>query len=161
VAEVIVHDARLDEIAPGTLYRVLKLRVDVFVVEQACAYSELDGRDLEPEARLVWAEEDGAVLATLRLLIDADGSARIGRVATASTARTRGIAARLMERALELVKTDGSGRRPEIVLDAQAYLEHWYERFGFLRDGEDFYEDGIAHLPMRFVAKPRDTSNRQ
>lgn len=138
-----VHVASLPEIDPVTLYKLLALRVDVFVVEQECAYHELDGRELEPGSRLVWAQAGDEVLATLRLLTDADGSARIGRVATAPRARSLGLAARLVERAIEL-----AGAAP-VVLDAQSHLAGWYARFGFARDGADFVEDGIPHTPMR------------
>jgi ElaA protein len=139
-----VHDARLARIDPETLYRVLRLRTDVFVVEQECAYPELDGRDLEPDARQLWIERaDGEVVATLRVLRDPDGTARIGRVATAVSARGEGLAAQLMRRALELA---GDG---EVVLEAQTYLEDWYSRFGFVRAGADYVEDGIPHVPMR------------
>jgi ElaA protein len=138
-----LHDAPLAALDAETLYRILALRVDVFVVEQRCPYPELDGRDLERSARLVWAERDGVVLATLRLLTDADGSARIGRVATAAAARGAGLAATILARALEL-----AAGRP-VVLDAQSHLAGWYARFGFERAGADFDEDGITHTPMR------------
>ena len=149
-----VHDARLAELDPATLYRILALRSAVFVVEQDCVYPDLDGRDLEPAARQLWVEQDGAVLATLRLLHDPDGRARIGRVATAHAARGDGLAARLMARALELA--DGA----TIVLDAQAYLVGWYARFGFEADGPEFVEDGIPHVPMRRGASWRSTRTR-
>jgi ElaA protein len=90
----------------------------------------------------LWIEQDDTVLATLRLLRDPDGTARIGRVATAMEARGAGLAAQLMWHALAL--TSG-----EVVLGAQAYLERWYGQFGFVRDGADYLEDGIVHLPMR------------
>lgn len=138
-----VHEARLASLDAAILYRILALRVDVFVVEQRCPYPELDGRDLEPSTLLVWAERDGAVLATLRLLRDADGSARIGRVATAAPERGEGLAARIVAHALELAR----GRT--VVLAAQSHLAEWYARFGFVRAGADFDEDGIAHTPMR------------
>lgn len=141
--DAVVRDALLTELDPVTLYKILALRVDVFVVEQECAYHELDGRELEPGARLVWAAVDDEVLGTLRLLRDADGAMRIGRVVTAPTARSAGVAARLMARALEL-----AGDVP-VVLDAQTHLADWYGRLGFVRDGEDFVEDGIPHTPMR------------
>src|SRR3954462_10119303 len=73
-----------------------RLRVDVFVVEQQCPYPELDGRDAEPATVHLWFEEDGDVLATIRVLDDG-GSRAIGRVATAVTARGRGLAARLID----------------------------------------------------------------
>jgi ElaA protein len=148
-----VHDGVIADIDPTVLYRLLALRVDVFVVEQACRYRELDGRDLEPGARLVWAEQHDQPVATLRLLIDPDGAVRIGRVATAATARGAGLASSLMRRALGLAATMAPGA--DAVLDAQTYLVGWYARFGFRRDGADFDEDGISHTPMR---RPVDTA---
>lgn len=125
-----------------TLYRILKLRVDVFVVEQACAYPELDGRDLEPDAYQLWIEQDDEVLATLRMLRDDSRTLRIGRVATAASARSRGLARQLTEEALRRFGTT------DVVLDAQSQLESWYARFGFIRSGPEFVEDGIPHVPM-------------
>ncbi len=145
--DVDVHEATIIQLDPRTLYRILALRTDVFVVEQKCPYPELDGRDLEPDARQLWLERDSEVLATLRLLREPDGTARIGRVATATSARGEKLAARLMQRALDL------GAQDDIVLDAQSYLFDWYARFGFVRDGEDYVEDGIPHVPMRLPAR--------
>lgn len=143
VPAVQVRSASVAELDPLTLYRILQLRVDVFVVEQECAYRELDGRDLEPSAVLVWAERDGEVVATLRLLRDHDGRTRIGRVATSALNRHDGIAGLLMRHALELAGAN------TVVLDAQSHLAHWYARFGFERSGADFVEDDIPHTPMR------------
>jgi ElaA protein len=138
-----VLDAATGELDPVTLYEILRLRTDVFVVEQECPYPELDGRDLEPDARQVWIADGEHIQATLRVLRDPDGTARIGRVATAKDARGKGLAAVLMHRAIEL-----AGEH-DVVLDAQKYLEGWYARFGFEPDGPDYIEDGIPHVPMR------------
>jgi ElaA protein len=135
------------ELDPVTLYRILRLRVDVFVVEQACPYPELDGRDLEPGCRWVWAELDGQLVGTLRLLAEDTGTVRIGRVATAESARSAGVAGRMMAFALE----QSVGKAA--LLDAQSYLQGWYQRFGFQPSGPEFVEDGIAHLPMRRAAQ--------
>ena len=135
------------ELDPVTLYRILRLRVDVFVVEQACPYPELDGRDLEPGCRWVWAELAGGLVGTLRLLTEEAGTVRIGRVATAESARSTGVASRMMTFALE--QSAGS----TVLLDAQSYLRGWYQRFGFQPCGPEFVEDGIAHLPMRRAAQ--------
>jgi ElaA protein len=145
-----VRDAPLAALEPGTLYRILALRSEVFVVEQNCVYLDLDGRDLEPSARQLWiADDTGDVLATLRLLTDDDGRRRIGRVVTAPAARGAGLSAQLMERALELV-----GDVPA-VLEAQSYLVDWYARFGFVPSGDEYVEDGILHTPMaRAGARP-------
>lgn len=145
-----LHTSPVREMRPETLYRVLQLRTDIFVVEQECAYPELDGRDLEPECAIVWASDREApserVLATLRVLRD-DDAFRIGRVAAHADARGTGLAAKLMERALELCE-EREASLP-IVLDAQEPLESWYAAFGFARDGATFSEDGIPHVPMR------------
>lgn len=144
---VTFHRAPVAEIAPLTLYRLLWLRVSVFVVEQEAAYPEIDGRDIEPGAELLWAEdESGAVLATLRLLRE-ERNTRIGRVATAAAARGRGLAADLMRAALGILDSEAPGI--PTLLDAQAHLADWYGRFGFVVSGEPFAEDGIPHLPMR------------
>ncbi|MFE1646487.1 GNAT family N-acetyltransferase [Microbacterium sp. P01] len=148
---VTYHRAVVRDIAPETLYRLLWLRVAVFVVEQQAAYAELDGRDIEPDTELFWVELDGVPAATLRLLRDSEGkedggTARIGRVATAVDARGRGLAAELMTRAVARAETrwPGSG----IALDAQEHLAAWYARFGFTVSGPVYEEDGIPHVPM-------------
>ncbi|TYP90737.1 GNAT family N-acetyltransferase [Blastococcus xanthinilyticus] len=134
--------ARFADLTPFEVYALCRLRVDVFVVEQECPYPELDGRDLEPATEHLWLESDGEVLATIRVLDD--GATRaIGRVATAATARGRGLAARLIEEGIA-----GYGHLP-LTLGAQAHLEDWYARFGFRRSGPGYLEDGIPHVPMR------------
>ena len=150
---VTIHRADVRAIEPLTLYAILRLRVDVFVVEQSCAYPELDGRDAEPGAELLWAAEGPAVVATLRVLHDPDGARRVGRVATAAAARSRGVASQLMRAALErCAEVDADA---PVVLDAQAHLAGWYARFGFDVAGERFDEDGIPHVPMRRAPRPR------
>lgn len=133
--------AAFDELDTTTLYALLRLRVDVFVVEQACPYPELDGRDLEPGTRHLWLDRDGAPIAYLRLLIEPDHP-RIGRVCVAKHARGGGHAARLMDAALDLV-----GDQP-CVLDAQSYLVDFYARYGFSPTGPEYVDDGIPHVPM-------------
>lgn len=135
-----VRVATFAELDPRTGYLIWQLRETVFVVEQRCPYPELDGRDLEAGTRHVWVD-DGGPVAYLRILDEGD-HARIGRVVVRSSHRGRGLARRMMERALELV-----GDRPSR-LDAQSYLAGWYERFGYRQVGEEFLDDGIPHVPM-------------
>jgi ElaA protein len=140
---IVIRSAPLRDLDALTLHGIMRLRQEVFVVEQECAYPDLDGRDVEPGAVQFWAEEaDGSVVATLRVLREAGGEVRIGRVASARSVRGRGVAAALVAEALE--ETD-----EPVVLDAQSHLEHWYLRIGFERAGEEFVEDGIPHVPMR------------
>ena len=132
-----------DALDPVTAYRLWQLRSEVFVLEQECLYPDLDGRDLEPGTRHVLALDDDRPVACLRVLDEPDGTARIGRVCVAASYRSVGLARRLMERAL----ADIGGRVS--VLDAQTYLEPWYERFGYGATGPEFLDDGIPHVPMR------------
>ena len=144
-----LHVGSPRELSLVEAYPILRLRVDVFVVEQDCAYPELDGRDLEPNTDWLWAtDESGSVIATLRVLADPDGRARIGRVATAPAARSTGVASQLLRRAL-----DSIGVEREIVMDAQSYLQAWYERFGFVATGPEYLEDGIPHVPMSLAPR--------
>ncbi len=140
-----VCSAATADLDPATLYAILRLRVDVFVVEQDCPYPELDGRDLEPATRQFWCTGAGSeVVATLRLLYDDDpGVWRIGRVAVAPAARGSGLVTALMTAAHDEL----GGRRS--VLDAQSHLVGMYARFGYLVDGPEYIEDGIPHTPMR------------
>jgi ElaA protein len=143
-----LHAATLPELTSTTLYALLRLRVDVFVVEQRCPYPELDGRDVEASTVHLWLEHDGTPVAYLRILREPDGAARIGRVVVPASVRGAGHAVRLLEAALDVV----DGR--ECVLDSQAHLVGFYARFGFRRAGDEFYEDGIPHVPMRRPAPP-------
>jgi ElaA protein len=124
-----------------TLYAILKLRSDVFVVEQNCVYADLDGRDTEPGTRHVWIARGDDIVAYLRILDDGDAE-RVGRVVTAAGARGDGLAGRLMEEALTVI-----GNRPS-VLSAQAYLVRFYAKYGYERTGPEYLEDGIPHVPM-------------
>ena len=138
--------AGLDQLPVRTAYDVWRLRQQVFVVEQDCPYPDLDGRDLEDSTRHVVLLEGAAVVGTLRVLDDGDWS-RIGRVVVAPAARGRGLAAVLMERALELC-----GDR-EVRLDAQTGLTAFYEGYGFVVTGPEFDEDGVMHVPMTRAAR--------
>jgi ElaA protein len=142
-----VRAAHLDELSPRTLLGILGVRQDVFVVEQQCAYADIDARDAEAATLHLWIEDDdGDVVSTLRLLSEGKAGHRIGRVATLPAARGRGYSSAVLTRAIEL-----SG--PPIVLSAQAYLVDWYARFGFEVCGDGWVEDGIDHAPMRLEVR--------
>ena len=143
--QVEVRVASFRDLDTTTLYAILKLRGDVFVVEQKCLYADLDGRDTEPGTRHVWLSRGDEILAYLRILDDGDAE-RIGRVLTVPAARGAGHAQRLMAEALIVI-----GNRPS-VLDAQAYLVRFYTRFGYQQTGPEYLEDGIPHVPMAKAA---------
>ena len=150
-----LHRARdVDTIPVRTFHDIARLRQEVFVVEQDCAYLDLDGRDLEPGTEQVWityapdaeTNSPAAVAATLRVLDEAErapGMRAIGRVVTHRDHRGKALARALME----AVVGDATGG--PLVLEAQSHLTGWYEAFGFVVDGDEYLEDGIPHTPMR------------
>lgn len=141
-ADLALHTATIDQLDAPTLYRLLRLRSDVFVVEQGDPYPELDGRDLEPSAVHLWLASGDEPAGYLRILDDPDGAARIGRVVVAPADRGAGLAGRLMTAALEHI-----GPR-RCVLAAQVDLAGFYARYGFTVTGPEFLDGSIPHLPM-------------
>ena len=136
-----VRSARFAELRPDALYGILRLRSEVFVVEQDCVYLDADGRDTEPTCVHFWIEDGGEVVACARLLHGPDGGSQIGRVVTRASHRRRDLGAQLMHAALAVAP------RP-VVLHAQSHLQPWYAGFGFVREGDEFLEDGIPHVLM-------------
>jgi len=150
VSEYDVRVAGFDELDALTAYRLWQLRESVFVVEQECAYLELDGRDVEPGTRHLWVGGHGDDPVGYLRVLDEGDHARIGRVLVAPSHRGQGMSGVLMRAALDVI-----GPRPS-VLAAQTPLAGWYATFGYLPDGDPFVEDGIPHTPMR-----RDPTTRR
>jgi ElaA protein len=138
--------AGIDELGARTAFELCRLRQDVFVVEQECAYPDLDDRDLEPATRHVVLLDDGRLVATARVLDDG-AEQRIGRVVCHPGVRGTGASGELMRAALDAATAAAPGA--DVVLGAQSPLIGWYASFGFAPDGPEYLEDGIPHTPMR------------
>jgi ElaA protein len=138
--EEIMRQSSFGDLTVHQLYAILRLRSEVFVVEQSCVYLDADGRDAEPGTLHLWTQRNGTPVAYLRVLDDVEVR-RIGRVVTHADARSGGLAGQLVQAVFD--RTSGPW-----VLDAQSHLTSWYERFGFAVSGEEFIEDGIPHVPM-------------
>lgn len=137
-----------DALTAHDLHDVLRLRADVFVVEQACPFPEIDGRDPDAAHLLVRSAPGGALHGTLRLFkpVRPGEAAAIGRVATAEAVRGTGLGRALMGEGIA-----EAGRRfgpVPIRIGAQSRLEDFYASLGFVRLGEDYIEDGIPHCAM-------------
>lgn len=130
------------------MYRILALRSDVFVVEQNCAYQDLDGKD--EHSIWVWAEdENGKVHATARLLPAgiSYNEISIGRVCTSMESRRTGLGKLLMEESIK--QCERIWGRQSITISAQQYLLRFYNELGFVEEGEMYLEDDIPHLKMK------------
>ncbi|MEZ4756980.1 MAG: GNAT family N-acetyltransferase [Flavobacteriales bacterium] len=138
--------ARLEELTPSQVHDLFRLRVDTFVVEQRCAYPELDGRD--PDCtHLLAMDPDGRLVACGRIVPPADdGMPHLGRIVVHPAMRGHGIAHELMRKALEAVGAIYGHTR--CALAAQSQLEAFYAEHGFVRSGPDYDWDGIPHVDM-------------
>ena len=143
-----VEDRAFVELTAREWHDIVKLRTDVFVVEQECPYPEFDGRDIEPGTRHCWVAGPGAgrpelpVAAYARGLAEAGGGTKIGRVVTHPAVRRNGLGGLLVK---HLVRATGG----PWTLDAQARLADWYASFGFEPAGAPFDDWGMLHVPMR------------
>ncbi|UYT56906.1 GNAT family N-acetyltransferase [Brucella sp. MAB-22] len=141
----------LDNLSPRALYAMLKLRVDVFVVEQKCPYPEIDGKDFEAfHLRILDGEE---LAASLRVLPpeQAGKPVKIGRVVVAPDYRGYKLGQRLMKEAIDFAHARFQGIAVE--LGGQSHLQKFYGSFGFVAISEEYLEDGIPHVDMRLDPK--------
>lgn len=137
------------ELTNHQLYELLKLRVDVFVVEQTCPYPELDNKDIAEGVKHLLGYRNGQLIACSRLLPPGVSypSVSIGRVATLQTARRDGLGHQLIREALEQCQSLWPNQAIEI--GAQEHLSEFYARHGFVRTSSTYLEDGIAHVDMK------------
>jgi ElaA protein len=138
-----IRSGRFADLDGRTVYDLARLRQAVFVVEQECAYADLDDADLDPATVHFWIDGPDGAAACLRVL-RGDGEWKIGRVCAALSARGTGLSARLMRAAM-----DSLGPEADVVLGAQTYAAGFYRKFGFAEYGEEYLEDGIPHIMMR------------
>ncbi|MBQ8541543.1 MAG: GNAT family N-acetyltransferase [Clostridia bacterium] len=131
---------RFDELTLDELYEILKIRVNVFVVEQNCPYSELD--DVDKDAFHVYLKDAGGMQAYLRVY--KKNGVRIGRVL--SLKRRQGLGTTVLNEGIRVAKEKLSAKK--IVIEAQTYARKMYENAGFVQTSEAFLEDGIEHIRM-------------
>jgi ElaA protein len=138
-----------EDLGTQQLYAVLALRSEVFVVEQNCPYLDPDGQDLQGDTHHLMAWQDDRLLAYLRLLDPQSqgGDVVIGRVVSAPAARGRGLGNTLLAKGIEAAERLWPG--VPIHLSAQAHLQSYYGRQGFVAEGQEYLEDNIPHIGMR------------
>lgn len=135
-----------DDLTNRELYRILKLRTEVFVLEQECLYPELDDKDYV--CLHLWAEKEGKIVAYTRLVPAGISYPQlsIGRVIVAKEERGTGLSQLLMQRATTaIVEAFGSN---DIQIGAQLHLKSFYEKLGFVQNSEPYPDYGILHIDM-------------
>ena len=135
------------ELTTNQLYEILKLRSEVFVVEQDCVYQDLDGLDQSSLHLCQW--QDSILVAYTRLLapgVDFDDACAIGRIITSPKVRRKGYGRPILQKSINVCEQ--LWPTIPIKLHAQTYLLDFYREFGFSTYGEEFLEDGIPHYFM-------------
>ena len=134
------------ELSTKELYQLLALRSEVFVVEQDCAYQDVDDKD--QLALHVMGFEDGKLVAYARIFPPGEyfDQVSIGRVVVKASHRGRALGIQLMKVAMERAKEEYN--TSEVSLSAQTYLQKFYIDLGFKAVGEEYLEDGIPHILM-------------
>jgi len=135
-----------DELTTKELYSILRLRSEVFVVEQNCVFLDMDNKDQYCHHLMGW--EGDRLLGYSRVLSAGISYAEssIGRIVTSPAARGRGIGRELLVQSINTLYSL-HGKR-DIRIGAQYYLKKFYESFGFVQKGDVYLEDGIEHIEM-------------
>lgn len=139
------------ELTAHEVYDILRLRCEVFVVEQDCPYLDPDDKDRKPGAlHLLGRAPDGELVAYLRLLpagVSYEGAPSFGRVVTSPRHRGRGLGDALVAEALRRMDELWPGQ--PVRIGAQAHLTGYYGKHGFVVDSDEYDEDGIPHREMQ------------
>ena len=141
---------RFSELSTDELYELLKLRIDVFVVEQTCFYPDLDNLDRHPETLHLFAYKDEHIVAYCRLLppnLVYENESAIGRVVISERGRGLGLGHQLMQRANEQI--DKLWPNDSCHISAQEHLKLFYQQHGFKQISQMYLEDDIPHIAMR------------
>lgn len=136
---------RFEELSAAEVYEILKARVQIFVVEQKCAYQDVD--DIDYRSLHIFYKSEGRITAYLRAFYRDGKTVQLGRVLT--TEHGKGVGGELLKNAIQIVKEEMKADR--IYIEAQTYAVGFYEREGFAVCSDEFLEDGIPHVKMERI----------
>ena len=138
---------RFDALTTTELYSLLRLRSEVFIVEQNCVYQDIDDKD--KKALHLIGEFNGKIVAYARLFKSGDyfDNASIGRVVIDANYRDKKWGHEMMQQAITGIETHF--RETKITISAQLYLQKFYESNGFVKTSEMYLEDDIPHIEMK------------
>lgn len=145
--DLVLHKKLFQELTVDELYELLRIRAEVFVVEQDCVYQDMDGDD-QVSVHL-WLTEGDKVVALCRVCPAGTHmeEVSIGRVIT--TERNKGYGKRIMLEGIKVAQEHFNAKRIDI--EAQEYARGFYEQVGFRQSSEPFILDGIPHIRMTWT----------
>ena len=143
---------RFNELSVEEIYQILKVRADVFIIEQKCIYKDIDGKD--EKARHVLGKENNEIIAYTRILEEDDqyNYPSISRVVVKKQNRGEERGKKIMKETIKYIVEEL--KEKTIVLAAQKYLEKFYRELGFIAEGEEYLEDEIPHQKMKLKIMP-------
>ena len=134
-----------NDLSKDQFFDILKLRIEIFVVEQCCCYQELDNED--KKALHVSIYNDGIIVAVGRIIPNLHNKeVKIGRIAVKMEHRKKGLAYKMMKDIINFISK--KYKNFSVLLSAQTYLIEFYQSFGFKEIGNTYLEDGIEHINM-------------
>ena len=133
-----------DELSTSELYEILKLRQDVFIIEQQCVYPDIDQKD--SNSLHVFVKDHDEIIAYLRVLEKGISFDEVGIGRVISKYRRKGLGTLVLKAGIQAAKE--IYHADEIIIEAQTYAKHFYEIQGFVQCSDEFLEDGIPHIKM-------------
>lgn len=140
---------KFNEIDIKTLHNIFLIRAEVFIVEQQCAYQDIDGKDTNSIHIIGKKKEE--IIAYSRIMNLNNDFCSIGRVLVKKDLRKKGLGIKLMKKSIE--EATKLYNKKKIKISAQEYLENFYEELGFKHTGKSYLEDGIPHIEMTAILK--------
>ncbi len=140
------------DLTPSELYQILKLRQDIFIIEQDCIYDDID--NIDPFCTHLCLMEEN-MLAGYARIVPAGKKFEypsIGRIVVPTIKRGKGYGRKLIRKALDYLRSQNANK---VIIEAQSHLKTFYESEGFIAEGSDYDVDGIPHIKMW-----QSTSNR-
>ena len=137
---------RFNELSVEEIYQILKVRADVFIIEQKCIYKDIDGKD--EKAMHVMGKNNNEIIAYTRILEGGEDYdfPSISRVVVKKENRGKERGRKIMKESIKYIVEEL--KEKTIVLAAQKYLEKFYRELGFIAEGEEYLEDEIPHQKM-------------
>ncbi|MDZ7718991.1 MAG: GNAT family N-acetyltransferase [Balneolaceae bacterium] len=145
-----IHATNLEEISAMELYQILKLRQDVFIIEQQCIYEDID--DIDPYSEHIYLKDGETIVAYSRIVPAGKKFDRpsIGRIVVKRSHRGKGYGLEVVQRCMKILSKRNVDK---VLIEAQNYLKAFYESLGFKKISDPYPVDGILHIKMEHTFK--------